>query len=191
MTDEKLIHPPALGAGESAELQVRENGAAPPSPFLEESYYPRFEEEAGGVDLRRYLFAILRYKWLLALALVVGTAGTYVAWTSVQATYTAEGNLWIEVESRRTSDVGPIRAGGLLEANAWIELLRSYQVLDTVAVRERLFLQVPSQHAPAFERFELEDQYTPGQYVLTVSQFGEDFVLTTGAGPPPSGPPAV
>ena len=140
MSDDKLIHPPAIGAGASSHLPVEHSDAAPPM-LPEEHYYPAaMEAGSGGIDIRRYLLAILRYKWLLALALVVGLTGAYLVWTNTPVTYTAEGNLWIEVASTQGGggDVTPIRASGLLESNAWIELLRSYQVLDTVAVRERL-----------------------------------------------------
>lgn len=182
MSDDKLIHPPAIDAGHT-DLTAQRNGAPPPSPYLEEAYYPPMEHGAGGIDVRRYLFAVFRYKWLLAIALLVGTAGAYYAWTTTDVTYTAEGNLWIEVEARGgAGDVTPIRSSGLLESNAWIELLRSYQVLDTVAMRERLFLGVPEDFAPAFAMFDLADQFLPGTFVLRVGQAGDEFVLTTSEG---------
>lgn len=183
MPDDKLIHPPAIDAGASVHLPAEHSSASPPM-LPEEHYYPAMEEGGGGLDIRRYLFAILRYKWLLALSLVVGLSGAYFVWTTTQVTYTAEGNLWIEVDPIRRSggDVTPIRASGLLESNAWIELLRSYQVLDTVALKERLFLKVAPEFAPAFEMFALAERYAPGSYELTVGASGEDFVLTTSQG---------
>jgi len=184
MSDDKLIHPPAISAGASSHLPVEHSDAAPPM-LPEEHYYPAaMEGESGGIDFRRYLLAILRYKWLLALSLVVGLTGAYLVWTNTQVTYTAEGNLWIEVTPTQGGggDVTPIRASGLLQSNAWIELLRSYQVLDTVAVRERLYLQVGPEYAPAFEQFGLEERYAPGSYELTVGAAGDDFVLTTSQG---------
>ena len=182
MSEDELIHPPAVNAG-SPDLPVLRNEAPRPSSYLDEPYYPPMEDGSGGVDIRRYIFAVLRYKWLLAVALLLGTGGAFYAWTNTPVTYTAEGNLWIEVEARGGSgDVAPIRASGLLESNAWIELLRSYQVLDTVAMRERLFLNAPAEFAPAFERFELANSFLPGTYVLRVGETGDDFVLTTAEG---------
>jgi capsular exopolysaccharide synthesis family protein len=180
MPDENLIHPPAIDVREDSDLELYGNGASPPAIPMEGAYYPISEEPSGGIDVRRYLFALLRYKWLLALSLVLGTGGAFLVWNSIEVSYSAEGNLWIEVENRGgAGDVTPIRASGLLESNAWIELLRSYQVLDTVAVRERLFLRVPPEFSPAFERFDLAEQFVPGSYVLRVGSAGEDFVLTT------------
>ena len=192
MPEEKLIHPPALPMdavearsprADHPAVDLHQNVAEVYPSYLEGTALDGFENEGGGIDLRRYLFAILRYKWLLILAILVGGAGAYYGWSHTGVTYTAEGNLWIEVESGGArGDVGPIRASGLLEANAWIELLRSYQVLDTVAVRERLFLQVPADFEPAFERFELGEEYRPGDYELAVGASGEDFVLSTAEG---------
>ncbi len=182
MTENKLIHPPAPER-ESSALAPQEH--YPDSPLPAGAYYPSFDDDDDEqVDIRRYLSAVLRYKWLLALALMVGSAGAYVAWTKTPVSYTAQGNLWIEVEPRQGNlgDVTPIRASALVQPNAWIELLRSYQVLDTVAVRERLYLSVPSQFEPAFERFSLAEQYRPGSYRLEVGASGADFVLTTGDG---------
>lgn len=179
MSDDKLIHPPSMGS----DLSPPADGhAAPAQAYAEAAYLAAMEPESGGLDVRRYLFALLRYKWLLALAVIVGTVGAYVAWTRTEVSYTARGNLWIEVESRDAGDMGPIRTGSLLAANAWIELLRSGQVLDTVALRERLFLDYPREYAPAFERFDLADQYAPGTYRLEVGSTGDDFVLTTTEG---------
>ena len=94
MSDDKLIHPPAIDPGAHEHLPAEQNGAAPPM-LPEEHYFPAMEQAEGGIDVRRYAFAVLRYKWLLALSMVVGLAGAYFVWTTTQVTYTAEGNLWI------------------------------------------------------------------------------------------------
>ena len=180
MSDDKLIHPPAIGSDAAANLPAQHNGASP-STYVEDSYFAPMDDERGGIDIRRYLLVFFRYKWLLVLALLVGGGGAYLAWTLAPVSYTAEGNLWIEVDSRTQSagDVTPIRTSGLLDSSAWIELLRTFSVLDTVAIQERLFLVAPSEFAPAFQRFDLAPQFRPGRYRLTVGSTGEDFVLTT------------
>jgi capsular exopolysaccharide synthesis family protein len=181
MPDENLIHPPAIDPAAS-ELQISEE---PPAvgPATEGTYLPPMEQQEPGLDLKRYFFAILRYKWMLVAALLVGGGGAYLAWTKTEVRYTAEGNIWIEVdEGRNRGDVGPVRTSGLLQSNAWIELLRSNQVLDTVAVQQRLLLSVPDEFLPAFEQFELLEGFRPGSYELRVGQSGDDFVLTTAEG---------
>lgn len=181
MPDKNLIHPPAIDPGSlSPPVEAVE---ALPANFVQDEYFPPMDGDQGGVDIRRYLFAIFRFKWLLAIALIVGVGGAYLAWTRTAVSYTTDGNLWIEVASRGgTGDVAPIRASGLLESNAWIELLRSYQVLDTVAVQERLFLQVAPEYSPALEQLDLAPDFLPGSYLLTVGETGADFVLTNSAG---------
>lgn len=183
MDDDKLIQPPAMDPGRTTELPVPHETPAAPSPYMvEEAYYPDIDAGGGGLDLRRYLVALFRYKWLIVLGAMLGSAGAWFAWTNTPVTYTAEGNLWIQVDSRSENDVTEIRATGLLESNAWIELLRSYQVLDTVAVREGLRLRVSGDYAPAFERFELAEEFLADDYRLRVSQSGADFTLTTAEG---------
>ena len=184
MSDDNLIHPPAIDGAHGSSVPA-EYGPGPDAALYQgEAYYPNLEPEAGGIDVRRYLFALLRYRWILVASVLVGVGGAYVAWTNTEVTYSADGNLWIEQGASATGDLAPIRAGSLLENNAWIELLRSYQVLDTVAVSERLFLRYPDQYAPAFERFgvDLEEGYLPGQFTLRVGASGDDFVLTTSDG---------
>jgi capsular exopolysaccharide synthesis family protein len=185
MPDDNLIHPPPIDAGSST-LPAVESAAPLPDASTDGAYLPpldHLEQDEPSADLGRYFFAVMRYKWMLALAIVVGSGGAYLAWTSTEVQYTAEGNLWIQVDDgQNRGDVGPVRTSGLLESNAWIELLRSYQVLDTVAVQQRLLLNVPDQFAPAFERFELQEPFLPGAYELLVGQTGDDFVLRTDDG---------
>lgn len=181
MPDEKLIHPPSFGGGHLG--PPAQGHGAVPGPVLEGSYGDFNEPDEPGIDFRRYVLAIVRYKWLLFFALIVGSAGAYVAWNAVQVSYTAQGSLWIEIERRGGgADVTPIRAGALVESSAWIDLLRTNQVLEPVVIQERLFVQPPSEYAPAFASFGLGDPFGPGAYELRVGAAGEDFVLVTAEG---------
>ena len=179
MSDDKLIHPPALDARADRSKAVQDGGESFPAPIYDDYYYSALEAEDDGLDIRRYLFAVLRYKWLLALALVVGGLGAFYAWKTLDVTYEASGNIWIESAGNQSGagDVAPIRSSGLLERNAWIELLRSYQVLDTVAQQERLYIESPPEFALAFADFELEDQFVPGRYELRMGESGDEFTL--------------
>ncbi|HET9949775.1 MAG TPA: polysaccharide biosynthesis tyrosine autokinase, partial [Longimicrobiales bacterium] len=153
-------------------------------PYGGEVYYPA-EGEGGGFDPRRYLYALLRYKWLLVLATVLGAAGGFVAWRMGEVRYLARGNLWIEVERRQQNpgDVAPIRQSGLLEANAWIELLRSYTVLDSVVISERLYVEAPDDYTDAFRGLELDSDFQPGRYELRVGPDGASYSLVAREGP--------
>jgi len=184
MSDEKLIPPPRAQGG--ARTPVAAEPPAPaPAAWGGDAYPASFEAEGGSVDFRRYLLALLRYKWLLIAAALLGVAGAAAAWRWIPVGYTAEGNLWLEVEpdSRNNlADVTPIRTSGLLESGAWIELLRSFAVLDSVVVAERLYVRAPFEYSDAFASFGLAERFATGEFELTVADNGRDYVLTSAAG---------
>jgi uncharacterized protein involved in exopolysaccharide biosynthesis len=123
-----------------------------------------------------------RNKWLLALALLAGMPCAYVASTYVPVTYTARGNLWLEAESRRTDDQAPDGTVGLPQSSAWIQLLRSFQVLEPVVLEHELHVRPPHEHAPAFASFALAEKFRPGTYELNVGAGGDTYGLTTAQG---------
>lgn len=141
------------------------------------------EPEPEGLDLRRYLYALVRYRWLLVSAVLLGLAGAAVAWRVGEVRYTARGNLWIEVDRQQNAgDVTPIRQSGLLQANAWIELMRSYTVLDSVAVSEHLYVEGPREYRDVLRTLYLEPSFQPGSYELRVEPDGRGYSLLSRAG---------
>jgi succinoglycan biosynthesis transport protein ExoP len=134
-----------------------------------------------GLNLRRYVSAVWRRKWLLAVALVVGAAGAAGAYTFLGVRYTALGTIWVRGGGGQ-GNVGPIAQGQLLQQSSWTDLLKSFAVLDTVAASQRLYLSVPAAYAPAFTSFSLADRFRPGSYVLDVAADGRRFTLTSNAG---------
>lgn len=188
MSDDKLTHSPQDGpdgngviAGRGHEIhpEVRPRPASAtefvPSPYQEDP-----EEEGGGFSFQRYLHAVLRYKWWVVAAAIVGVAGGVVAYRYAPVEYEARGSLWLEGPVRSgTGDVTPIRASGLLEAGAWIELLRSNAVIDSVVVRERLYVGAPPQYDEVFATLTLGERFRPGEYRLTVGPDGRTFALST------------
>ena len=178
MSDDKLIPPSHAREG------LPQGPASVDSAVL--PYVPTEYDEfstAQPFDWRRYAFAILRYKWLLVIGLLAGATGAYVAWNTVEVSYTAEGNLWIEVERRETAgDVSPIRTGGLLQASSWIELLRTYSVLDSVVLALGLYVEAPEEYFEEFRSLKLAERYAPSSYELRVSADGRSFALATDDG---------
>lgn len=132
--------------------------------------------------LRRLLSAILRYKWLTLALLVVGTAASYYATRFVTYRYTAEATFWFDTPSRTDQVRGPILASGLLESDAWTELLRSFAVLDYVALEEKLYLEYRPQDAGLFRSFQVDSMFRPGEYVLVVDATGSAVELRTKEG---------
>jgi len=150
-----------------------------------DAYLPPFEVEEEGPDWRRYLFALLRYKWLLVTASIVGLAGAFAVWNLIDVRYMAEGSLYIDDEGRANQnpgDVTPIRPSALLESGAWEQLLRSYQVLDSVVVSQGLYVRPPADFAPEFRDLTLADRVAVGDYELHIGREGTDFVLMTARG---------
>ena len=118
---------------------------------------------------------------MVALTTVLGGAAGAALWTFMRPVYVAEGALWMEVDDRR-DNVGPIASGQLLEAQAWLELLTSFAVLDTVVLQERLHIQAKeADQAHILDGLQLASTYTPGSYVLNPAGDGT-YELTDARG---------
>jgi len=168
----------SLRPGNGDSLPQRQNGQLPSTEYAS-SRSPDFEplEDGGGVPLRRYLLAIRRYKWIIALAALVGLGGAYGAWKMVKPQYIAHGSLWLQSQDNKSGN-GPITSEGLLQSSSWVDLLRSYAVLDTVVRREKLYLQPGSpQDNSLFDSFKLAERFVPGSYRLEVADSGRQAVL--------------
>lgn len=155
-------------------------------PFDDQPAYaahsPGREPEDEQIPWRRYLSALLRFKWVMAAVLGLGLLGASLAFRSGSPVFTAQGSIWIKTDASRDGAAGgPIESGGLLRQAAWLDLLRSGQVLDTVAVRLRLYLGLPPEQDPRpFETFVAAGEYQMGSYRLDVSPDGGSWVLSTG-----------
>jgi len=142
-------------------------------------------EAESGPDWRRVASALLRFKWLIVLTVVLGLGAAVAATRVLRPVYKAQANVWLDIPDRRGGDRGteahgPIRQGALLEADDWVELLRSYIVLDQVVRDLRLYLSVgrPADLAK-FGGFNVTDRFRPGEYRLTVSDDGREYSLAT------------
>src|SRR2546422_11139988 len=141
-------------------------------------------EEESGPDWRRIASALSRFKWVVMLMVVLGLGAAFGATRVLRPVYRAQANVWVDVPNRRgdagTDARGPIRQGALLDADAWVELLRSYVVLDQVVRDLRLYVEVkrPSDR-PTFLDFGVSDTFRPGGYELSVSADGRQYTLAS------------
>ena len=149
---------------------------------------PNPPEEEGGMDWRRIASALLRFKWVVLLMVALGLGAAVAATRMLHPVYRAQANVWVDVPDRRgdrgPSDTrGPIRPGALLDADAWIELLRSYIVLDQAVRDLRLYLAVqrPADRA-MFTEFGVNDMFRPGDYQFSVSADGRQYTLASAEG---------
>src|SRR5438132_13763121 len=120
-----------------------------------------------GVDWRRVLSALLRFKWLIATFTLVGTVAGVGATRFIKPVYSAQAKIWIDVEGRRSPDrsLAPIRPGQLLDAESWVDLLRSYVVLDQVVHDQRLFVGSAARaDTQAIDRIRVADPDQPAEH---------------------------
>jgi polysaccharide biosynthesis transport protein len=141
-------------------------------------------ETGGGLNIRRLLAAVFRYKWLVLLVTILGSVVGVVGSSFIKPEYTAQATVWIETTGqRRASLAQPLQSAELLQSYAWVDLLRSYAVLDQVVMERRLFVEpADPDDRPLFRSFTLADDFQPGEYRLAVDGRGAGFTLKGGSG---------
>src|SRR5438445_13685501 len=80
------------------------------------------DDEESGLDWRRIVSALLRFKWLVLLAVALGLGGGVAATRKLPPVYCAQPNVWVEVLHRRGEGEaearGPIRRRALVAEDA-------------------------------------------------------------------------
>jgi capsular exopolysaccharide synthesis family protein len=130
-----------------------------------------------GIPWARYRAAIWRYKWLVLLFTAVGAGiGVGVA-RRIRPTYDVHATLWLS-DNRKSGDA--TRNLELVNNSSWIDLLRSYAILERVARRAGMEVS-PALAAdrPLFAGFAPRDSMRTGAFVLRVSESGESYSLRT------------
>ena len=90
-----------------------------------------------------------------------------VASRFVELEYQAQATIWVEPDLGAR---GPIRTGQLLGNPGWVELLKSYVVLDDAVRDLRLYLELESaSDSLVFQEFRLKEAFRPGDYRLSVA----------------------
>jgi polysaccharide biosynthesis transport protein len=157
-----------------------------PAPLMPQPRAPVPGAEDQGPDYRRIANALWQFKWVVILFTILGTAAGIAATRALRPVFIAQATVWIDVpDNRREPDrAGPIRQGGLLTSDAWIDLLRSYVVLDHVVREQRLYLEPKSiDDTASLAAFGATDSFRPGEYVLKVDDAGRSYVLSAAKGP--------
>lgn len=128
-----------------------------------------------GFDVRRYMAAVFRHKWVVALALVVGAAGGVLMARFKPPVYEAQATVLTVPESPGPE---PITSGRLFQDYAWVDLLKSFSVLDE-AVRElRLYVDYRDPaDSLVFSEFGLQERFSAGRYRLAVAPDGRAATL--------------
>jgi capsular exopolysaccharide synthesis family protein len=120
-------------------------------------------DEEQGVDWTRYLSALARFKYLIAAIIGAGLALGLVVLRMVPKQYTVNSTIWLQAGS---SEGGPLRPDAVLDSYAWLQLLASNRVLDTVSVRERLYISYRPADSLAFSTFSVVPGHATGDFQL-------------------------
>ena len=134
-----------------------------------------------GIDWTALGGALRRRKLLLLVVLLMGSVIGFGISRTVEPTYVTEARFWIDDPAPTGPELGPIQLGHLLETTAWMELLRSYRVLDAVVREHRLQVTLESDADPSFLAGLTTDPddtaVVPGGYVVERSRSGDSFRL--------------
>jgi capsular exopolysaccharide synthesis family protein len=141
-------------------------------------------EDEPSLDLKRYLGALARYKWMiLAATIVAGGVGLLVGrW--IKPEYETQATIWIQQSpDQKGPEIGPIQQQQLLRAYSWVELLKSDLVIEQAVEDLRLYL-TPAKASDSllFRTLNLGPHPIPGTYRLEVSQAGDSVTLSTRKG---------
>src|SRR5918992_1664861 len=159
-----------------------DDGRSHPTPAW--SFSPPPGESVGRIPWGRYVAALRRYKWLMLVIIVAGTALGVAATRFMSPLYEVQATIWVsQPEPRQRDDRGPIRSEELVNSSAWIELFKSFAVVDSVVTKMRLYrtLEHPGDSV-AFAGFALAKRFQPGAYSLTVDPSRRQYVLSTDDG---------
>jgi capsular exopolysaccharide synthesis family protein len=137
-----------------------------------------------GFDWRRYLAALLRFKWPVFLITVLGTSAGFFVSRRLPSTYQAQATIWVPSGPAQGPAGGPIQQPQVFSSVGWIELIKtSFVVLDDVVRDLRLYLSVASTADSAtLSTLSLKQRFVPGRYELEVAPSGATFTLRNGQG---------
>jgi polysaccharide biosynthesis transport protein len=94
-----------------------------------------------GDQIARSISAIKRYKWLVLAVIAIGSAAGFVVTRFIEPKYDVQSSIWIAATPGRAGQIGPVSAPGLVNSDvAWMELARSFSVLDKVVGKLALYV---------------------------------------------------
>lgn len=134
-----------------------------------------------GVNWARYFDALKRHAIFIALFVLAGSAFGYRAARRVRPIYETQATVWIN--SPRSAQPNSPGSQQLLGQTSWVELLRSFAVVDVVVDRLKLNVAYPlPADSMVFRNFTSGPKLHPGAYVLTVDATGQNYSLATSKG---------
>ena len=134
--------------------------------------------EPEGIPWSRYIDVVKRHTLLIVALAMMGSALGYLASRRVRPMYDVQATVWINTERQGGTQTGPIRVQQQLPTTSWVELLRSYALVDPVVRRLRLNVHYPrAQDSVLFRNFESLPTLRSGSYLLKVDATGSKYTL--------------
>lgn len=131
------------------------------------------EEEAGGIDVSRLIAAVLRYRYLVLAFVFVGSLLGYGLSRFVKPVFEAQAAIQIPAQVQGVGALGPMRAAPILEGLGWVELIRSFSVLDEVVRQRQLYIETASPaDLTSLRGLSVTPDLVPGTYRVTVAEPG-------------------
>lgn len=128
------------------------------------------EDREGELQIvTRALRAIVRNKWIVLAGLALGIMAGLYFHRSMTPIYTAQATVWVDSNegAEEGGSANPIEAGQLLSSVGWMDLMRSFAVLDPVVDDLGLYVNLSnSEQAPYFQDFQVEDDVRSGGYAV-------------------------
>lgn len=155
-------------------------GGKTPQPWLPPgvaaAYAGGQESEDAPASWRRYVRVLSMHKWKMLGIVAAGTGLGFLGTRVVAPLYVVQGTVWV---ASPPSDRGPIRPDNVLESGSWSQLMTTNAVIDSVVVRQRLYLK-PAKAADSaqFRWFRIGTQFKPGDFELGISADGQRYTLT-------------
>lgn len=160
--------PPALPSGHGSALEPYAHPPVSPVAYRGDAGEG---DHSGGGELGRVLSALNRFKWLVLAVLAVGSAGGVMATRLLTPEFQVQSTVLLTGAQGGSQARGPLRDDALLDAQGWIDLLKSYSIADSVVMQLALYLE-PEKAADSvvFRGFQLNRrQFYPGQYTLEIA----------------------
>jgi succinoglycan biosynthesis transport protein ExoP len=137
-------------------------------------------ETSDGIQWGRYISALRRYRWFMLLVVLLGTGIGVGITRFIDPEYQTRSTLWIAASQGQS---GPIATGNFVAGSTSLELLRSFAVIDTVVIKQSLFVQPKSPADSAvFRGFTLVAPFAFGKFELKINQNGTRYTLITSDG---------
>ena len=139
--------------------------------------------EPEGIPWSRYIDAIWRHSLLILIVALLGSVlGLYAA-RRVTPVYDADATIWINTTPNGAQQTGPIRQQQLLSSVSWVELLRSFAIVDPIVrdLKLNISYKQPSDSV-LFRTFDWTPSARSGAYALKVDATGRSYVLSTANG---------